>query len=105
MPSLISVLLLSLWRRSPPLLCWVLILRLLWRPWLVREPSVSFVRRGFLLPRSVSSPPIEVGESSRRGDSEEAFGSPEVVFDATLCLQAMGISFEGNEKGFLDVMS
>jgi hypothetical protein len=27
------------------------------------------------------------------------------VFDATLCLQAVGISFEGNVKGFLDVIA
>jgi hypothetical protein len=31
----------------------------------VRETLVSFCRHGFLLPRSPSSPPLEVGESSR----------------------------------------
>jgi len=42
----------------------------------VREPLVNFVRRGFLLPCSPPSSPIEVGESSRGGDSEEAIGFP-----------------------------
>jgi hypothetical protein len=65
-----------------------------------REPPVSFIRRGFLLPRSPSSPPFEVGGSSRGGDSKEAIGSPVAMFDVTFCLQAAGISFEGNEKGF-----
>jgi len=64
-----------------------------------REPPVSFVRRGFLLPRTPSLP-FEVGGFSRRGDSKEVVGSPRAIFDVTLCLQAMGISFEGNEKGF-----
>jgi len=41
----------------------------------------------------------------RGGDSEEAVGSFGVEFDATLCLQAVGISFEGNMTGFLDVMA
>jgi hypothetical protein len=65
----------------------------------VREPPISFCRHGFLLPRS-PSPPLEVGESSWGGVSVEAVGSPKVVFDATLCLQAVGISFEENIKGF-----
>jgi hypothetical protein len=42
---------------------------------------------------------------SRGGDSEEVVGSPGAVFDTTLCLQAVGISFDGNEKGFLDIMA
>jgi hypothetical protein len=32
----------------------------------VREPSVSFCWRGFLIPRSHSSPPLEVGKSLRK---------------------------------------
>jgi hypothetical protein len=67
----------------------------------VMEPSVSFCRRGFI-PRSPSSP-LEVGEFSREGVFEEAVGSLGVVFDATLCLQVVGISFEGNVNGFLYV--
>jgi hypothetical protein len=59
----------------------------------VREPPVSFCRRGFLLPRSNSSLSVEVGESSREGVSEEVVGSPKAVFDASLCLQTVGISF------------
>jgi hypothetical protein len=70
----------------------------------VREPLVSFCRRGFLLLHNLSSPPLEVGESSRGGLSEEAVCSPGAVFDAMLCLQVVGISYEGNVKGFLDVM-
>jgi hypothetical protein len=46
-----------------------------------------------------------VGESSKEGVSEEVVGSPDAVFDAALCLQTVGISFEGNIKGFLDVMT
>jgi hypothetical protein len=49
--------------------------------------------------------PTKVGESSRGGDSVEVVGSPGAVFDATLCLQVVGISFEGNVKDFLDVMA
>jgi hypothetical protein len=70
-----------------------------------RELAVSFVRRGFLLLPNPSSPPFDVGGSSRGGDSEEAIGSPKAMFNGTLCLQAAGISFVGNEKGFLDVMA
>jgi hypothetical protein len=49
----------------------------------VRKPSVGFLCRGFLLPCNPSlgmkliglgPPPIEVGESSRGGDSEEVVG-------------------------------
>jgi hypothetical protein len=71
----------------------------------VREPPVNFCQRGFLLPRNRSSPPVEVGESSREGVSQEVVGSPRAVFDAVLCLQTVRISFEGNVKGFLDVMT
>jgi hypothetical protein len=71
----------------------------------VMEPPVSFCLRGFLLPRNHSSPLLEVGESSRGGVSEEVVGSPGAMFDAALCLQTVGISFEGNVKGFLDVMA
>lgn len=71
----------------------------------IREPPVSFCRHGFLLPCSHSSLPIEVGESSREGVSEEVLGSPGAVFDATLCLQTVGISFEENETSFLDVIA
>jgi hypothetical protein len=66
----------------------------------IREPPVSFCRHGFLLPRSHSSPPLEVGGYSRGGDSKEVVGSPGAVFDTALCLQTVGISFEGNVKGF-----
>jgi hypothetical protein len=86
---------------SPPLLC------PLYSPPMetvaASEPLVTFVRHGFLLPHSLSSLPFEVGESSRGVDSEEAVSSPEAMFDVTLCLQAAGIYFEGNKKGFLDV--
>jgi hypothetical protein len=71
----------------------------------VKEPLVSFCRHGFLLPHSHSSLSLEVGESSRGGVSEEAVGSSGAGFDAALCLQAVGISFEGNVKGFLDVIA
>jgi len=71
----------------------------------VRESPVNLCWRGFLLPPSHSTPPLEVGEYSRGGISEEVVGSSKVGFDATLCLQAVGISFEGNVKGFLDVMA
>jgi hypothetical protein len=40
-----------------------------------------------------------VGESLREGVSKEA------MFNVALCLQTVGISFEGNVKGFLDVMA
>jgi hypothetical protein len=46
-----------------------------------------------------------VGESSRGGVYEEAVGSSRAGFDTTLCLQTVGISFEGNVMGFLDVMA
>jgi len=52
----------------------------------VREPPVSFCRHGFLLLHNHSSPPLEVGESSRRGVSEEVVGSSVAGFDASLCL-------------------
>jgi hypothetical protein len=52
----------------------------------VREPPLNFCRHGFLPPRNHFSPPLEVGESSRGGVSEEAVGSPKVMFDAMLCL-------------------
>jgi hypothetical protein len=68
----------------------------------VREPPVNFYRRGFLLPSNHSSPPHE---SLRGGVSEEVVGSLGVVFDAELCLQTVGISFERNVKGFLNVMA
>jgi hypothetical protein len=71
----------------------------------VRKPPVNFCWRGFLLPRTRSSPPVEVGESLREGVSEEVVGSPGAMFDAALCLQTVGIFFEGNVKGFLDVMT
>jgi hypothetical protein len=71
----------------------------------IREPPVNFCRRGFLLPCSHSSPPVEVGESLWEGVSEEVVGSPGAVFDATLCLQTVRISFEGNITGFLDVIA
>jgi hypothetical protein len=71
----------------------------------VRKPPINFCRRGFLLPRSRSSPPVEVGESSRAGVSKEVIGSPVAVFNAALCLQIAEISFKGNVKGFLDVMT
>jgi hypothetical protein len=61
----------------------------------VREPPVSFCRHGFLLPHSHSSLPLEVGEFSRVGVSKEVVGSLEAVFDATLCLQAVGSSLRG----------
>lgn len=48
---------------------------------------------------------LEVGESSSGGFSEEAVGSSGAGFDALLCLQAVGIAFEENLKGFLDVMA
>jgi hypothetical protein len=71
----------------------------------VRKPSVHFCWRGFLLLRSRSPPLVEVGESLREGVSKEVVGSPGAVFDAAMCLQTVGISFEGNVKGFLDVMT
>jgi hypothetical protein len=71
----------------------------------IREPPVSFCQREFLLPRSCSSPLVEVVESSREGVSEEVVGSLGAVFNSALCLQTMGISFEGNVKGFLYVMA
>jgi len=46
-----------------------------------------------------------VGKSSREGVSEEVVGSPRAVFDAAMCFQMVGISFEGNVKGLLDVMT
>jgi len=66
----------------------------------VRKPPVNYCWHGFLLPQSHSSPPVEVGESSRDGVSEEVIGSPVAVFNAALCLQTVGISFKGNVKGF-----
>jgi hypothetical protein len=71
---------------------------------LVRELLVNFCWRGFLtcIPYSL---PLEVGESSRGDVSIEAVGSSGAVFDATLCLQVVEISFDGNVKGFLDVMA
>jgi hypothetical protein len=65
-----------------------------------REPPVSFVRRWFLLPRISSSPSFEVGGSPRGGDSEEAIGSPEAMFNVMLCLQAVAIYFEGTRRVF-----
>jgi len=71
----------------------------------VREPLVSFCWHGFLILHNHSSPPLEVGESSRGGVSEDAVGSSRAGFDATLCLQAVRIFFEENVKDFLDVMA
>jgi hypothetical protein len=62
----------------------------------IREPPVSFCWHGFLLPRIHSSPPVEVGESSREGVSEEVVCSLGAVFDTAHSLQTVGISIEGN---------
>lgn len=69
----------------------------------VRELLVNFCWRGFL-PSIPYSLPLEVGESSRGDVSIEVVGSFGVVFDTTLCLQVVEISFDGNVKGFLDAM-
>jgi hypothetical protein len=46
-----------------------------------------------------------VGESSRDGVSEEVVSSLGALFDVAMYLQTMGISFKGNVKDFLDVMT
>jgi hypothetical protein len=82
--------------------------------------------RGFLLPSGEVLPPsnvggsplfsvqsvfgcppllssLEVSEFSRGGGFEEVGGSPEAVIDLSFCFQTLGVSHEGNVKGFLDL--
>jgi len=57
----------------------------------------------------VPCPPLlsfsEVGESSRGGGFEEIGGPPGAVIDLSFCFQTLGVSHEGNVKGFLDFMA
>jgi hypothetical protein len=46
-----------------------------------------------------------VGEYSRRCGLEELGGSPGAVIDLSFCFQTLGVSHEGNVKGFLDLMA
>jgi hypothetical protein len=92
------------------------------------EVCQHLIRRGFLLQigavlpslevggyslSSVQSvlgcPPLlsfsEVGESSRGAGFEEIGGPPGEAIDLSLCFQTLGVSHEGNVKGFLDFMT
>jgi hypothetical protein len=98
------------------------------------SPSTSLLWRGFLLlsgvggsplssahsvgvkMRGVGAPPrfgrphllassFEMGESSRGDVFERVGGSPGVAIDVGFCFHTMGISHEGNVKGFLDLLA
>jgi hypothetical protein len=66
----------------------------------IREPPVSFVRCGFLLPRSPSSPPIEGGEPLRGGDSEEALVLPGQCSTLRCAFKLLGFPLRGTRKVF-----
>jgi hypothetical protein len=46
-----------------------------------------------------------VGESSTGGSFEEIGGPLGAVIDLSFCFQTLGVSHEGNMKGFLDFMA
>lgn len=53
-------------------------------------------------------PPLsfsEIGESSRGGGFEEIGGPLGAAIDLSFCFQTLGVSHEGNVKGFLDFMA
>jgi hypothetical protein len=47
----------------------------------------------------------EEGESSRGGGFEEIGGPPGAAIDLSSCFNTLGVSHEGNVKGFLDFMT
>jgi hypothetical protein len=47
----------------------------------------------------------KVGESSQGDGFEEIDGPPEAVIDLSFCFNTLGVSHEGNVKGFLDFMT
>jgi hypothetical protein len=48
---------------------------------------------------------LKVGDSSRGGGFEEIGGPLGATIDLSLCFQTLGVSHEGNVKGFLDFMA
>jgi hypothetical protein len=90
------------------------------------EGFQPILRRGFLLPSGAALPPpdlamvplssvqsvlgcpplfSEVGNSSR-GSGFEAIGDhPGAAIDLSFCVNTLGVSHEGNVKGFLDFMT
>jgi hypothetical protein len=92
------------------------------------EGHQPLLRRGFLLPSGAALPPSEVGvvplssvqsvlgcpplmsssevgESSQGGGFEEFGGPPGAAIDLSFCVNTLGVSHEGNVKGFLDFMT
>jgi hypothetical protein len=92
------------------------------------EGYQPILRHGFLLPSGVALPPSEVGvvplssvqsvlgcpplmsfsevgKSSRGGGFEEIGDPSEAAIDLSFCVNTLGISHEGNVKGFLDFMT
>jgi hypothetical protein len=86
------------------------------------------LQRGFLLPSGAALPPLEVGVvplssvqsvlgcppllslsevgNSSRGSGFEAIGDPPgAAIDLSFCVNTLGVSHEGNVKGFLDFMT
>lgn len=48
---------------------------------------------------------FEVSESSQGGGFEEIGGPPEAAINLNFCFNTLGVSHEGNVKGFLDFMT
>jgi hypothetical protein len=92
------------------------------------EGYQPILRRGFLLPSGVALPPSEVGvvplssvqsvlgcpplmssskvgKSSRGGGFEEIGDPPGAAIDLSFSVNSLGVSHEGNVKGFLDFMT
>jgi hypothetical protein len=92
------------------------------------EGCQPLLRLGFLLPRDAALPPLEVGvvplssvhsvlgcppfmsfsemsESSRGGGFEEIGGPPEAAIYLNFFCNTLGVSHEGNVKGFVDFMT
>jgi len=77
-----------------------------------RDPSS--IRNGWVSSLSSVQPVLgcphllpfsEVGESSREGGFEEIGSPPGAAIDLSFCFQTLGVSHEGNVKGFLDFMA
>jgi hypothetical protein len=92
------------------------------------EGYQPILRRGFLLPSGAALPPSDVGVvplssvqfvlgcppllsfsevgNSSRGSGFEAIGDPHgAAIDLSFCVNTLGVSHEGNVKGFLDFMT
>jgi hypothetical protein len=68
----------------------------------VGRSPLSAVQSMFGCPALLSS--SEVGEFSREGDFEGVGGSLGATINVSFYFQTLGVSHEGNVKGFLDLM-